>query len=206
MAQAERWQSFLTHLNAFGEITLVGPFAAQRKEWPTPSIFIDAGARHKSSHPLHFSVGDGDSADVPLDFTLPAEKDYSDLAFVLSQLPNSIIRLSMVGFLGGRKDHELLNLGEVHRFLTRRSVATECDIDWSVCGLSAGQWVLKLNGLFSLVAFTPIKAAVTGDCRYQLKGITELEAFSTHGLSNEAWGQVALNISGPVFIFKNPFT
>lgn len=200
------FQLFLTQLKPFSEITIVGPLAAKRESWPEPAIFVDGGSRHQTDSLLHFSVGDGDSADHEVDFLLPEEKDFSDLAYVLKNIPDHIERLSMVGFLGGRRDHEFINFGEIHRFLRSRTKKTECDLDWAVCAFSSGRWPLKLTGFFSLVAMEDATVTITGDCRYSLPNPTEIKALSSHGLSNEASGVVEITCDLPVFIFKNPFS
>ncbi len=197
---------FINNISSARELTLVGPFAAARTEWPTPCVFIDAGNRHQTSNPLHYSVGDGDSAWAPVDHLLPEEKDYSDLAFVLSVLPDHISRLSLVGFLGGRRDHEFINLGEIHRYLKGRVTPAECNIDFSVCAYSAGKWALDLKGIFSLLALEPADVRVLGHCRYQIPVTQPLVPLSSRGLSNEGWGIVELTTSAPIFVFKNPFT
>ncbi len=204
--ETDRWPQFLDQLSRVEEVTLVGPLAASRPTWPEPCIFIDGGSRHQGTSPLHISVGDADSSVGKIDHLLPAQKDYSDLAYVLGQLPMHLKRLSMVGFLGGRRDHELINLGEVHRFLCSRHNPTECDLDWSVCGFSPGRWHLKLQGGFSLLTFETTKVTLTGDCAYRLVEPTELKLMSSHGLSNEGFGVVELRNDGPVFILKNPFS
>ncbi len=201
-----RWREFLEKLPLYKEITLVGPFAAPRAHWPEPAIFIDSASRHKGESSLHVSVGDGDSSLEALDHTLPVEKDFSDLAYVLKEIPENIQRLSMVGFLGGRRDHEFMNLGEIHRFLSKRTKPTECDVDWSVCGFSAGRWPLDFRGIFSTVALQNITLTITGKCRYQISTPAELSALSSHGLSNEAFGLIEIESNGPLFIFKNPFS
>jgi thiamine pyrophosphokinase len=199
-------QEFLKGVGPINELTLVGPFAAARKEWPTPCVFVDGGNRHQSEHPLHYSVGDGDSAWAPVDHLLPEEKDLSDLAFVLSHVPDQVKRLSLVGFLGGRRDHEFINLGEIHRYLKTRKQPTECNVDYSVCAYSAGHWRLDLKGIFSLLALEPTDVRMLGNCRYQIPVTQPLTPLSSHGLSNEGWGLVELIINNPIFVFKNPFT
>ena len=206
MKKNNSFTDFLIKINAAKELTLVGPFAATRAEWPSPCVFIDGGNRHQTKNPLHYSVGDGDSAWAPVDHLLPEEKDYSDLAFVLSLLPDHISRLSLVGFLGGRRDHEFINLGEIHRFLKGRVTAAECNIDFSVCAYSAGKWSLDLKGIFSILALEPADVRLLGSCRYQIPVTQPLTPLSSHGLSNEGWGIVELTASNPVFVFKNPFT
>lgn len=206
MNNPDRWQTFLSQLTSVQEVTLVGPLAAPRAKWPEPCIFIDGGSRHQGQSPLHISVGDGDSSVEQVDHLLPAAKDFSDLAYVLRHMPQHLSRLSMVGFLGGRRDHELINLGEIHRFLCTRPKPTECDLDWSVCGFSAGKWPLQLKGVFSVVALEPTQLTMTGDCAYPLPVATPLGVLSSHGLSNEGFGIVEIRNDGPVFVFKNPFS
>lgn len=201
-----KWEQFLKALQHFDEMAIVGPFANPRKDWPVPAIFVDSASRFQGDDPLHVSVGDGDSSLNELDVMLPPEKDFSDLAYVLSQIPAHIRRLSMVGFLGGRRDHELLNLGEIHRFLQKRSAPVECDLDWAVCAFSEGQWPLLLKGLFSLIVFAPTEVQLTGACRYPIAQPKTLEIVSSFGLSNEGFGEVELRCRGPVFVFKNPLT
>lgn len=200
------WPDFLRLLDGHEELTLVGPLAAGRAQWPEPCIFVDGGNRHQTPSPLHYSVGDGDSAWRPVDHQLPEAKDYSDLAFVLKHVPVHISRLSLVGFLGGRRDHEFTNLGEIHRFLKTRARATECNVDFSVCAYSAGLWPLELKGIFSLLALEPTQIRLRGDCRYQLPETQALTPLSSHGLSNEGWGIVEVQVSNPILVFKNPFT
>lgn len=112
----------------------------------------------------------------------------------------------MVGFLGGRRDHELINLGEIHKFLCTRTKPTECDLDWAVCGFSPGKWPLQIKGIFSVLAFEATKITLTGDCAYQLREPTALSLLSSHGLSNEGFGIIELRNDEPVFVYKNPFS
>lgn len=206
VSRAKDLPEFLNGLGAITELTLVGPFAAARKQWPAPCIFVDGGNRHQTGDPLHFSVGDGDSAWAPVDHLLPEEKDLSDLAFVLSHVPDQVARLSLVGFLGGRRDHEFINLGEIHRFLKTRKQATECNVDYAVCAYSAGKWSLDLKGIFSLLVLEPTDVRLLGNCHYQIPVTQPLTPLSSHGLSNEGWGLIELTSNNPIFVFKNPFT
>lgn len=202
----KRWDDFLLALRHYQELNVVGPMAMERNDWPVPAIFVDSANRYQQGDPLHVSVGDGDSAWGPLDVELPPDKDFSDLAFALSQIPHHIQRVAMVGFLGGRRDHELLNFGAIHHFLKTRKSPVEVDMDWSVIGLSAGAWPLLLQGLFSLVVFEPARIQMAGKCKYTLSKPTLIQPVSSHGLSNEGFGEVRLESDGPFFIFKNPLT
>ncbi|MFI5391452.1 MAG: hypothetical protein ACHQYQ_08830, partial [Bacteriovoracales bacterium] len=68
---------------------------------------------------LDISVGDGDSSNFPMDFNLPEEKDYSDLKFALDLIPPNVEKINLWGFLGGRRDHEIINFGEVNNWLLK---------------------------------------------------------------------------------------
>lgn len=200
------WQNFLKRLAGHNEVTVVGPLAQKREQWPDPTIFVDGGSRHQSNNQTQFSVGDGDSSFHQVDHLLPSEKDFSDLAYVFKFLPDNLKRVAMVGFLGGRRDHEMINLGETHHFLKSRPQPTEVDIDWTICAFSAGLWHLQFTGLFSLIAFEEALVRLTGSCRYKLEKPTLLPTVSSLGLSNESNGLVEIETNRPVFIFKNPFT
>lgn len=203
MKTTDRWRDFLSKIHHTPEVTLVGPFAEARREWPTPCIFVDRGNQFQTPHPLHISVGDGDSAAHAVDQPLPATKDYSDLAYALAHIPAATSKVNLLGFLGGRRDHEWLNIGETQRFLQNRTHPTECHFDQAVAGLSAGGWSLNLTGTFSVFAFRDTKVQMTGACRFQLNHETLLEALSSHGLSNEGHGDVRIVCRDPIFIFKN---
>ena len=155
-----------------------------------------------------FSVGDGDSLrGGGLDKTLPIDKDHSDLAFVLGSLPSSVNRLSLYGFMGGRLDHELANLGEVFSFLKRLS-AGRCDFYTSSAELGMVAWSgltlsLPIHGLFSVFTFEAGPIQIRGSCRYPLDPPRDLMPLSSHGLSNEGHGQVHLASTAPALLCLN---
>lgn len=184
-------------------MTLVGPLADPQASWPTPAIFVDRGNQFQTNHPLHISVGDGDSAARPVDQPLPEAKDFSDLAFALSQLSPAVRKVILLGFLGGRRDHEWMGLGETFRFLSQRTHPCACSFDGKIDGFSAGEWALDLRGVFSVLALKDTRLQLTGECRFQLPRLEPFSALSSHGLSNEGHGPVNLICEDPVFIFKN---
>lgn len=201
------WLNFVARLSGATRVTLVGPLHHETFNPVEPTIFIDGGARFRSADPEKFpciSVGDGDSGDSPLDVKLPAEKDFSDLAFVLRELPDYVKNLRLVGFLGGRLDHELANLGELHQFLAGRSADARVDMEnggrANVIGFN-GHLEHKIQGLFSILVLESAEVQITGECRYALNKATTLEPASSHGLSNEGNGLVKLSSSGPAFLF-----
>ena len=186
---------FTTH----SELTFVGPLNEKPISTNYPVIFVDGGVRFRQGSQQGFAVGDGDSSPLPLDQTLPSNKNYSDLAYALRHVNVNFKSLHLIGFLGGRKDHELMNFAEVHRFLLDRSSCC-VDFDQRVLVKSRGQWTLNIYGTFSLFTFAPTKVLLQGDCTYDLKH-EPLTHLSSHGLSNLGNGRILLENDNPVFIF-----
>lgn len=203
------WKDFTNQLRSFSHIALVGPLHHETfRPSDHPVIYVDGGVRLRPAPAdlqRSFSVGDGDSDHIPVDHRLPAEKDFSDLAFVLRELPPSIVQVDLFGFLGGRKDHELANFGELHSFLKSRSAPTRAHLythgGLAVIAHSGGPFELRVHGLFSLFVIESSEVSLSGDCRYPLREGSRLSPFSSHGLSNEADGVVRVESRGPVFIF-----
>jgi len=186
------------------ELTLVGPMVASipKELHHLPQILVDGGTRIKKKHPLHFSVGDGDSFGQKLDLKVNPDKDYSDLSLALSLIPKNIHYIHLVGFLGGREDHELINLGEIHYFLSNCK-QTEVHV-WGkrkkiYWGLSKGVYRFSQTGTFSLFTFKNNKISLKGKCEYPLKS-KNLKAHSSQGLSNVGFGLISLKCLSPLFV------
>ena len=197
----------LAHLK---EWTFVGPMGPNL---PTSMghqaiLAVDGGAAF--CHQMDIWIGDGDSHLESIDckniYQFPPQKSQSDLALALTFFHQSNpVVLHFWGFLGGRRDHELLNFGEVLDFLesspgsevifyeNNTRVALKC--------LSSGHWPLKHQGTFSLISLKNTKVTLSGACLYALDQETELSALSSLGLSNEAQGEFTLTNHGPVMIF-----
>lgn len=205
------WSDFLSALSSLPEasanVTLVGPLHDKPHRPDGPTIYVDGGARWRApGDGPSISVGDGDSSPFDLDHLLPVAKDQSDLGYVLGQIPKSVSRLSLLGFLGGRRDHEWSNLGEVHLFLKGRAPGTRVDF----CGLctervtafSAGPLTLVVHGLFSVFVLEEGFVTITGDCRYKVERETAMSPFSSRGLSNEGDGSVSFTSRVPYFVVR----
>ncbi len=181
------------------KLTLVGPLLTKTQPFDRdPVVFVDGGSRFRSGTE-GFSVGDGDSSKLLLDETLPAQKDYSDLAYVLNHA-DQYRKVDAFGFWGERKDHELANLGEFQQFLKRQKRA-EVHLPPFAKGYSAGSWSLLLNGLFSLLVLESGEIQMSGDIQYpipQKKSVTPLSSF---GISNQAHGSIQIEASMPFFLF-----
>jgi thiamine pyrophosphokinase len=203
-----KWPEFLSNIS--NQAAVVGPMLERARPVVMPTVFVDGGSDFlKESLALSprewpvISVGDGDSAAGALDERLPARKDYSDLAFVLRGLPASVTSLELFGFLGGRRDHELANFGEVHNFLAARAQAVANfheDSSISVIGFT-GRLEMEIDGVFSVLAFESADVNISGDCEYKYDG--PIEPVVSLGLSNAGHGRVALRAESPAFLFLN---
>lgn len=211
--RADTWNLFLDSIKTENQITLVGPLYNQPHHATMPTVYVDGGANFRSpitTFPT-ISVGDRDSVagHLELDLVLPSEKDYSDFSFVLSHLPVGIRYVKLLGFTGGRLDHQLANLGELHVFLGQRQTRTQVDFveieegSVRVSGFTPGEWHYRINGTFSIFVMQTAQVEITGECRYQLKPFTELEAFGSHGLSNIGFGNIRVWSDKPCFVFIN---
>ena len=182
-------------------IMLVGPLADSDLDLLDPVIFVDGGSIRREND-IGLSLGDGDSFDGHLDHLLETDKDYSDLAFALSLLGNEFERIEMFGFLGGRRDHELLNLGEVFHFLAGRTRPATAHLDHAIEAFSRGNWQIEVHGTFSLVAFNNAVVSLSGDCKYEIPKDTSISPVSSFGLSNEGHGTIWLETDSPMFLFR----
>lgn len=108
----------------------------------------------------------------------------------------------MLGFLGGRKDHELINFAEAHSYLKNINNSTAVHFDKSISAYSQGKWTININGTFSLFAFEPLRLQVSGECEYLISKDIDFKHLSSHGLSNVGNGEVAITCDGPIFLFR----
>lgn len=180
-------------------IHIVGPLTQSFDSDPNePTLFIDGGTKFKKDY--GFSLGDNDSFQGELDYKLPKDKDFSDLQFALTLIPSQTETVYLHGFLGGRKDHELINLGEVAHFLFERN-ESKVVFDDRITAYSQGFWEFELQNTFTLFSFHENTLSLTGECKYQLIK-QSLKPFSSHGLSNEAEGKISLHNSAPLYFFE----
>jgi len=190
---------YLAQFEGQQDLTLVGPFCDPSTTLGEPVIFVDGGA-HCRKPGQGIAVGDGDSFDGELDILLNRDKDFSDLAFVLDNIPRGLSRIHLLGFLGGRRDHEMFNLGEVHQFLVAAAPARVW-FDDRVLACSAGCWSFCRHGGFSLGALEESRIKVEGDCLYSCPEPTLFKPLTSLGLSNIGSGTIRLECSRPVFVF-----
>lgn len=192
------------YLKAFAGIDLiniVGPFSQVDSTRKEPIIFVDGGSQFRIGEE-GYSVGDGDSFSGQLDCLLPMKKNYSDLSYVLNSLSENFSEVSLSGFLGGRRDHEILNLGEVHHFLKGKE-NIRVYFDDQVTAVTQGRWKFNFAGIFSLIALESTRVLINGQCEYGIENMQVLPLLSSWGLSNIARGDFEVTAEGPIFLFWN---
>lgn len=202
-------KEFQEILAKVSEVTLVGPMLqSQPQRIDHPFIYVDRGTLFREGIKkqakmgyFDISLGDGDSSGMYLDINLPADKDYSDLKFALDLIPSNVAKVNLWGFLGGRRDHELLNFGEVQNSLLNPLTDTLFSFEDIVFGKNRGPLKININGIFSLVVFQKTEVKIEGECHYKLPKFRKILPFSSHGLSNRGNGEVIIEAKAPFFVF-----
>jgi thiamine pyrophosphokinase len=195
-------------------LILVGP--ALRNPLPlslpglegVPQLAVDGGAGFAFNPVLW--AGDGDSGKVP--DSIPAfikhSQQITDLRFCLDGI--RVWRwkeLHLFGFLGGRRDHEFANFGEIHAEMKKRAAFSKAvfyseDVRARVLFLGEGEHDIELHGTFSTLAVEPAEITLAGECRYKVENAL-LPPLSGKGISNEASGMVKISSTGPVILLCN---
>lgn len=204
---------FKAKLKKTKKLIIIGPVSPQipKKLLTLHKLFVDGGTRYfKVKKGVCFSLGDGDtftgdtSTKNQLDLLLPAKKDYSDFKFALSLVPNNLKEIYLTGFLGKRKDHELINFGEVHQFLRKRKstvVHFLAKNQLKITAISSGKHSFSHTGNFSILALESAEISLTGKCEYKILKKRKIAILSSQGLSNIGFGKIKLKTNRPVFIF-----
>lgn len=201
--------NFLNEVVENGCAVLVGPLLQEDEVnliENGPLLLVDGACELASKYGLDqnrtvFKVGDGDSSDEEMDALLPENKDYSDLSFALTLVPKEIKKIKLFGFLGGRKDHELINFGEVYRFLSTRPSYSTVEFSPELRAISSGSWTLNHKGIFSLLPLGPTEISLQGSVSYPLATPTNISPLSSRTLSNEAQGEFKVMTDKPLFIY-----
>ena len=185
---------------------MIGPCSFDYQSFPAQGekriIWVDGGINHKEKINLSpdtksIIVGDQDSANPQshqlFDHILSTQKDFSDLSFALSLIACTTQEVFSWGFMGERLDHQMANFGEVHQFLKKKTGA-RFYWDQRAISFSSGEHRLTLHSSFSLFSFGGGSVKLTGDVLYPIDSHRSLEVFSSLGLSNQANGELALEI------------
>lgn len=204
--------SFLTLLSqevtTLPGVKLIGPLALacglqkNLEKWAT--IYIDGGVNFKEIYPCKksLSLGDGDSAKSnlkALDVLFPEDKDQTDLGLALSLLRDYELPLRLIGFTGGRREHEWALIGDVMDFLAS---AKSPMVFWDTHSLflPAGHHHLSGQGLFSLFSLETKGVRLTGDIRFPVDPPRPFRAMSGLGISNQADGKFEINALTPLLL------
>ncbi len=196
----------------YNEIVLVGPMGPKLPSELSslPQIAIDGGESYSSSPFLW--IGDGDSLKkdpaTSEIIKLNSKKDQSDLAYALGRINSpSINKLHFWGFLGGRRDHELFNLGETSAFLLNKKqtevIFYQQTLVPDLIFLSSGQWLFDFQGDFSLGTISGSEIQMEGEVDYPLNPVKRLLPLSSLGLSNRAHGKFLIKANAPFFLIRD---
>lgn len=182
------------------ELVLIGPlFNGGPFVFSEPLVYVDGG--RDRWHQDGFCVGDGDSVlrQEVIDDILDTEKDFSDLEYVLRHIPSGLSKIRAFGFLGGRKDHELSNLGSFFKLAKRQKV--EVTLSEKMSLFSPGAYKFDFKGGFSILPYEKGFLKIQGDCKYLFEGVVD-SAFSSQFISNKALGAFRLQAMTPFSLYR----
>lgn len=203
------WQS---HDAGFDRLVLVGPVmaapllagdVAHLGLAGVAQVAVDGGIEYALKPVLWAGDGDSGSSGTPVVFK--DNQDETDLRFCLNGVRGWNWReLHLFGFLGGRRDHELANFGEIHAELKTRANFTSAvfyddKLEPAVRFFRAGAHCVNISGVFSLLALEPAVADISGDCDYAAAGVS-LPLLSGRGISNRGRGMVDIACTAPFMI------
>lgn len=195
--------------NSFTQVNIIGPMNCPNilDNKDTFYIFVDGGTEKLNEiKPSNFiSVGDNDSSDKKHDFTYPQKKDRSDLYLAFTHCP-LVKEIRMYGFLGGRKDHEIFNLGESYNYLKNNKKCSKISFYdekkiKQVTIINSHKSEISYCGSFSITSLENQLINIDGDIEY--KGDYNLIPLSSQGLSNYSKGRITINSQAPLIIYFN---
>jgi len=187
------------------EWNIVGPVSPSSPLKPFPTLAVDGGASFVPN--IDVWIGDNDSYLERIDsknaFLFSPDKSQSDLALALSLFENTnAYTLHLYGFLGGRRDHELFNFGEIFLHLltnnSHRIILYEGEIPQFIF-FGSGNQEFEHHGRISIGTLYPQNITLEGDLSYT--GSLDFLPLSSLGLSNQASGPFKVVASKPFFIF-----
>ncbi|MDF3024851.1 MAG: hypothetical protein K0R10_2212 [Alphaproteobacteria bacterium] len=177
-----------------------------------PQIAVDGGIEFALKPVLW--AGDGDSSPPAAPETRTGtpvvfkdSQDETDLRFCLNGVRGWQWRqLHLFGFLGGRRDHELANLGEIHAEMKVRAAFVSAifyddKLEAAVRFFNVGAHRVNISGTFSLLSLEAAVADIGGDCTYAAKGAA-LPVLSGRGVSNSGRGMVDISCDAPFMIVQ----
>ncbi len=168
-----------------------------------PQIAVDGGIQFAFKPALW--AGDGDSSPTGTPISFKESQNETDLRFCLNGVQDWAWReLHLFGFLGGRRDHELANFGEIHAALKSRASFTSAifydeKMAVSLRFFRAGAHRVYISGGFSLLSLEPCVANISGACDYAAAD-ADIPVLSGHGVSNRGRGMVDISCTAPFMI------
>jgi thiamine pyrophosphokinase len=217
--QSQHQQIFDAFLpSSADELCLIGPMASASAvetllQGPTgklPFLAIDGGCQpllessFKARPFLH--VGDGDSSFQSPEISLSPQKDYSDLAYALTLINSKNWRhLHLLGFFGGRFDHQLAVIGELIAMMANyQSGQSSCReisfYDYPLYMAQDGVIEFQHHGPFSILSTSSPLVSIIGYVEYPIAKARPLTTLSSLGLSNQASGKVQITTQGPLIL------
>lgn len=171
-------------------------------------FFVDGGLIHQKKFqkkaPLLTkkaqSIGDGDSSKKQMTM-FKADQNLSDLSYCLNIMSKEspIETFLFVGFLGGRLDHQFINLGEISRFT--KTTTAQILLEDKVEFFPKGKINVEIQGIFSLGSFEDNEIKIKGACLYKSRNWLKLPTLSSRGLSNVGSGKIEIESKSPLAIF-----
>ena len=202
----EKRQKFLQQCLGHRLVHLIGPMPLEDapKEFLEPCLLVDGGLEHKvRCIGPSLSLGDGDSSSSEMDILLEAKKNFTDLNFALGVIKQLDLKeIYLWGFLGGRKDHEITNFGEVFHFLKEKQ-GFVAKFNQGVRFFAPGSYTLNFQGTFSFINFQDNEISLKGSIEYPLEESTSVKMLSGHTLSNVAKGEFQLTCKLPVLLISD---
>jgi thiamine pyrophosphokinase len=196
-----------TRLMKHEQVAIVGPILKRKIETEFPQVAVDGGIAF-AQQPILW-VGDGDSVtkDMPHIKMVPKlTQNETDLRFCLNQIHEwGWKELHLFGFLGGRKDHEWANLGEVCQAILKQGYPAKAIFYHeeshrpNLYLFSSGQHSIHLKGLFSVLSFERAAISISGECSYSLENEI-LMPLSGRGISNEGHGEIHFQANVPLMV------
>ena len=191
------------------KLILIGPQlnSKQTYDFEEKVIFVDGGMDFKNniSHQGFDSIGDQDSTHCSLNNVLDKNKDRSDLyhAFELANEHKNLKELDLYGFMGGRLDHQLFNIGEGYRFIERSTTLESIHFYnkkiKEISIFKSGHHLFNFEGQFSISTLKNCSINLSGKVEYS--GSIDLIPMSSQGLSNIAHGEFEIKSDQPIIFF-----
>jgi len=149
------------------------------------------------------TLGDGDSSQFQMQIQLSTEKEACDLFFGLRRiLFRGSEEIYILGFLGGRLDHELTSLGEIYYFSQQAKAKTIILSEkLSLHRPSSNPIQFDHQGTFSLMSLVSTNFTIFGEAKYKIESV-QVQPLSSLALSNEAFGSFFVVADQCFFLYR----